>query len=169
MLTRFFHHRAFKKSKQNYLAAKKLDRKFKVASVAFLVDASLELSIAYFHRVAEKLNVPLNAASLLMFNSNANETEKTPHHFNPKDISFFGKFGGDLAAFCAAPVDLMVVYTNENNFYMNWVAVEKPKKISVGFSATEQSINDIIFAFPPTEKETFESELVKYLNIIDKL
>ena len=91
------------------------------------------------------------------------------HFFNAEEVTYFGKFKGNLTLMCEKEVDLQINYFNREDLYMKWVSSHARKKLSVGFSSVDQRLNDIIFDFSPTDKVTFKEELVKYLTILKRL
>ena len=169
MFKSFWHRRAANKSLSAAVIEKRLDRPFTIKHVRVLLDASLGVEQSFFTSLAKALNIPPVNVYTFVFPAK-NEVEKQyEHFFNPEEVSFFGKFEGELAQICAKEVDLQIHFFAREDRYMSWVASKAKNKFSVGFSGADQRINDLVFAFAPSSTNTFLKELVKYLTILEKL
>ena len=169
MFRSFWHRRAVNKSLSAAVEEKRLDRPFTIKHVRVLLDASLGVEESFFSNLAKALNIPPVNVYTFVFPAK-NEVEKQyEHFFNPEEVSFFGKFQGELALMCAKEVDLQIHFFATENTPMSWVASKAKNKISVGFSGADHRINDLVFDFAPTSTDTFLKEIVKYLTILEKL
>ena len=169
MLRSFWHRRAAEKSLKAAVEQKRLDRPFTIKHVRVLLDASLGVEESFFTGLAKALNIPPVNVYTFVFPAK-NEVEKQyEHFFNPEEVSFFGKFEGELALMCDKEVDLQIHFFAHEDRYMSWVASKAKNKFSVGFSGADQRINDLVFDFAPKATATFQKELVRYLTILEKL
>ena len=169
MLRSFWHRRAAEKSLKAAVEEKRLNRPFTIKHVRVLLDASLGVEEVFFARLAKALKIPPVQLHTFVFPAK-NEVEKQyEHFFNPEEISFFGKYQGELALMCAKEVDLQIHFFASDDRYMSWIASKAKNKFSVGFSGADQRVNDLVFDFAPSATETFQKELVKYLTILEKL
>ena len=169
MFKSFWHRRAANKSLSAAVVEKRLNRPFTIKHVRVLLDASLGVEESFFTSLAKALNIPPVNVYTFVFPAK-NEVEKQyEHFFNPKEVSFFGKFEDELALMCDKEVDLQIHFFAHEDRNMSWVASKAKNKFSVGFSGADQRINDLVFDFAPKATATFQKELVKYLTILEKL
>ena len=169
MFRKYWHHRAFAKDLEKAIAEKDLDRSFKVNKINVVLDASLGIKHDFFLDLAKTFSVPESSISILVFESENNAVQDYANFFKKNDITFFGKFKNELSAFCSKKADLQINYFNKENIYLEWVACSLSKKMSVGFSKTNQAINDLILDIDPTNTELVKKEMVKYLTLLEKI
>ena len=169
MFKRFWHRRAFAKELKRAIAAKDLERPFKIKKVCVILDASLGISRDFFLDLAKQFSIPQTNISILVFASGKDIDNEYVDFFNKKEISFFGKFSNTLSHFCAKEADLQINYFNKKNLYFEWVAVAAKKKLSVGFSEANLEINDLVLALDPRNTELVNKELMNYLRILKKI
>ena len=169
LFKKFWHRRAAKKSLFSSLEAKQLGLSFKVKHVRVLLDSSLEIEQQFFSELAKAFGIPPVNITVFVFRGSKEIEKQYAHFFDEEEVSYFGKFEGDLALMCEKEADLQINYFNREDLYMEWISSHAKKKLSVGFSAVDQRLNDIVFDFSPTDKVTFKKELVKYLTILKKL
>lgn len=169
MLKSFWHRRAYKKRLAEVIATKSLAAPHRINKVRVLLDASLAIEKQFFIELAKSFAISPVNISIFVFPSGNPVEGQYSDFFNPDDIGYFGHFQGDLASICSKDVDLQINYFNTASLHMQWVAVAAKHKMSVGFSDVEQQINDLIFDFTPTDKNTFKEELIKYLTILKKI
>ena len=99
-----------------------------------------------------------------------NEVEKQyEHFFNPEEVSFFGKFEGELALMCDKEVDLQIHFFAREDRYMSWVASNAKNKFSVGFSGADQRINDLVFDFAPKATVDLSKRIGQVFNHFGKV
>ena len=169
LFKKFWHRRAAKKSLLNSLEKKQLGLSFKIKHVRVLLDSALEIEQQFFSELAKAFGIPPVNITVFAFKASKEIEKQYAHFFDKEEVSYFGKFEGDLALMCEKEVDLQINYFNQEDLYMEWVSSQARKKLSVGFSSVDQRLNDIIFDFSPRDKVTFKTELVKYLTILKKL
>lgn len=169
MFRKFWHRRAAKKSLLTSLEDKQLRLSFKIKHVRVLLDNSLEIEQQFFIELAKAFGIPPVNITVFAFRVSKEIEKQYANFFDVEEVTYFGKFEGDLALMCEKEVDLQINYFNREDLYMEWVSTHARKKLSVGFSNIDQRLNDIIFDFSPTDKVAFKEELVKYLTILKKL
>ena len=169
MFKKFWHRRAAKKSLLTSLEDKQLRLSFKIKHVRVLLDNSLEIEQQFFIELANAFGIPPVNITVFAFSMSKEIEKKYANFFDVEEVTYFGKFEGDLALMCEKEVDLQINYFNREDLYMEWVSTHARKKLCVGFSNVDQRLNDIIFDFSPTDKVAFKEELVKYLTFLKKL
>ena len=169
MFRKFWHRRAAKKSLLTSIEDKQLDLSFKIKHVRVLLDSSLGIEQQFFVELGKAFGIPPVNITVFAFRASKEIQKPYTHFFDASEVTYFGKFEGDLALMCEKEIDLQINYFNREDLYMEWVSTYARKKLSVGFSLVDQHLNDIIFDFSPTDKVAFKEELVKYLTILKKL
>lgn len=169
MFKKFWHRRAAKKSLHTSLEEKNLSRAFKIKHVRVILDSSLEIEQQFFNDLAKAFGIPQVNITVFAFRGSKEIENQYAYFFDPKEVSYFGQFQGEQASMLEKEVDLQINYFNRNDLYMEWVSAFAKKKLSAGFLGVDQRLNDIIFDFSPTNKNTFKEELLKYLTILKKL
>ena len=169
MLKSFWHRRAAQKSLNAVVEKKRLNKPFTIKRVRVLLDAALKIEQNFFIQLAKELGLPPVSIHVFVFPSKNGTESQYEHLFDPEEISYFGKFEGDLALMCEKEVDLQINFFAKEARYMSWIATKAMNKLSVGFTGADQRINDIIFDFVPNDTDTFLNELIKYLTILGKL
>ena len=169
MLKSFWHRRAANKSLNAAVEEKRLNQPFTIKRVRVLLDGSLEIPEAFFTLLSKALGIAPVNVHIFVFSARSAIEKQYEHFFNIEEVTYFGNFQGELALMCAKEVDLQIHFFSRKSRYMSWIASTAKNKLSVGFSGADQRINDLVFDFDPKETDTFLTELVKYLTILEKL
>ena len=169
MIRKFWLNRVFEKELDKRLSSKSLKESFKVKKIAILVDAETNIESEFFLSLAKDFNIPEIQISMLLFSVKSDLDKQYQEIFNPEDVSYWSSFKGDLLLFCKTEYDILINYHSKFDTMFSLVSTRINHKLSVGFSGADSRINDIIFDFGVDQKETFRKELVKYMNILNKL
>ena len=74
--------------------------------------------------MAKELGLPPVSIHVFVFPSKNGIESQYEHLFNPEEISYFGKFEGDLALMCEKEVDLQINFFAKEARYMSWIATK---------------------------------------------
>ncbi len=169
MFRGYWHRRAYRKALVDYINQRPINKPFRIKKIRILIDEKLDIPPSFFSELSNALNVKEKNVSFMTFPIKNKKIQDSSSVFNRNEVSFFGKFSSGLLVFCEKEVDLQLNFFNEQNLYPHWVACVSKKKLSIGFTGADNSINDLIFDFPPTSKDEVKTELIKYLKILNHI
>ncbi|WP_348660963.1 DUF6913 domain-containing protein [Croceibacter atlanticus] len=69
----------------------------------------------------------------------------------------------------AKPTDLLINYYNKEVLGLELLSAKSPAKFKVGFGNVNPQLNDLIIGCDITDINTFKTEMVKYLKVLNKL
>ncbi len=169
MIQKFWQKRVFEKEIFKKVSTKQLDNEFKIKKIAVIIDPLLEVDADFFFSLSECFKILEPQIKILYLSDNPNLKEYSHMIFNPKEVSYWGNFKGNLLEFCEREYDLVINYFNTSELIHLLISLRTKGKFSVGFSGTDLRINDLVFDFNPKDKNTFKEELIKYMSILNKI
>lgn len=169
MIQKFWKKKLFEKEILKKVSSKQLNNEFKIKKIAVIVDSRLGIESNFFLNLADKFNIPKTEINILYLNNRVNLKENKCKIFDPKEMSYWGNFKGDLLEFCEKEYDLVINYFNTSELHHLLISLRTKGKLSVGFLGTDLRINDIVFDFNPKAEHTFKEELIKYMVILNKI
>lgn len=169
MVRNFWRKLVFEKQLKRRLEQKQIDLPFKVKKIAVVADATIEVDTSVFLNLGSDFNLSEAQITVLFFNSDLASSKQNQNVLDPKEIDYWSNFKGELLSFCENEYDLIINYFNSNDLLNNLISVRVNHKFSVGFSGSDERINDLIFDFDPKEMQTFKKELVKYMHVLNKI
>lgn len=90
--------------------------------------------------------------------------------FNPKDFGWKGKINNiDLNEFIDTKFDALVSYYKKDNLELNLVTALSKANFKIGLSNSEPRLFDLIIDIEPKHIDLFQSEIVKYLKVLNKI
>jgi len=169
LISKLLRNWVFEKELDKSMSSKQLDASFKINKIAILVDPITAVDSKFLLNLAKIFKISELQVSLLLLNKNAELEKQYQQIFNPQEVNFWGSFKGELLNFCESEYDLLINYYNKIDNDFSLISVRTKHKISIGFSGADERINDVVFDFDPKDKETFKKELLKYMNILNKI
>ncbi len=141
----------------------------KISTVGILADSRLFGSYDISRNLSQKLNMPHKNFEIIIF-ENLKDDFVTQHYntFNEKDFGMYGKIkAANVRDFIDSPYDLLINFNNENNIFMNVVALRSKAKFKVGFAFDELSeLYDFMVNIEGNKIDIFNDELSRYLQIL---
>jgi len=119
-----------------------------------------QLSIA-----PEKITVIVLTTKELM---ETGTTSVTTHYFSRKSVGVFGKLPSSLKEMFGKKFDLQLNFFNTTSVFTEWVSASFNSDLRVGFSKSNQQLNDLILDINPQEHDVFLRESHTYLKAILK-
>lgn len=163
--TRFF----FNKQLLKLLSKSKKDTSNKVNSVlVFLDDISEKNSI---HQSLQKyLNFTDNQLEFVVFKNKISKKDTCDDCFSPKDFGWYGKVKSDKLKFVLTKkYDLLINYSKVENIYCNLLVLQSNTAFKVGFSHFDNRLYDLMIECENINIDLFNTELKKYLGILNKI
>ena len=90
--------------------------------------------------------------------------------FTSKDFGWRGKINNvELQTFIDTEFDILISYYKQDILELKLVTALSKANFKVGISRDDDRLYDLIIDLNPSEIELFKKELIKYLNILNKL
>lgn len=142
-----------------------------VKKIGVLVVNNEFSSLEWIVSLAKALKVNQNNLKMLsLYNIDEGETSVFTNTFSEKDLGWKGQFKSqEVKDFLNEDFDLLINFYEAKILPMQVVAAASKAKLKVGISNADQSINDLIIDTPIKDKSVFKTELIKYLNILNKI
>lgn len=143
----------------------------KIKQVGIIVNSQELIDVKWFDALATELDVKQEAVHIIVYNAELKEDEAV---FIPtytlKDFGWKGAIKDkDLKQFLNTEFDALISYYKEDITLLKLLTVSSKAKFKIGILESDERINDLIIKTKTKAFETFKKELVKYLNILNKL
>ncbi len=163
--TQFF----FNKQLQKMLGDSKKHESNKLQkSVVFLNDSSNKEAI--LQSISKHLGLTEDNIDVVIFYNKINKDTTCENCFSPKDFGWFGKVKSDvLKAVLTKKYDLLINYSKVENIYCKLLVLQCEAALKVGFSEVDTRLYDLMIDCEISDIALFNSELKKYLEILNKL
>lgn len=142
----------------------------KINTVGVIVDQSEFKDLNWLQSLSSTLNVnPINLKIIALVNPKQKEVNVYDLNFTKKDLGWKGTVKTDiLKTFTNTDFDLLISFYKTSKLPLVFLSAITKAKFKVGVLAEEQ-VNDLILDIDINNTTIFETELVKYLNILNKL
>ena len=164
-----------RKSAQKYIANSLktivTPTKGKIVSLAILVDAAKYEKFPFLNEISTVFGIQPESIAVLYYHSDKKVAQQFPEAmFTDTDLGFSGVLKNDsVSKFVNQAFDGLLSFYDEDKLMLNLVAVKSKAKFKIGFSGTNQAINDLSIATELNDITTFTFELKKYLSILNKI
>jgi hypothetical protein len=150
--------------------SKEVKSKFKSLLIICSVEESNNKKL--FLKIAKQLSImPKMITLVVLSKKDFVEKQQIPfgtYFISRKSIDFFGKLPVSSVDLFQKKFDLQLNYFNEYSVFSELVSASCQSKIRVGFSKSNQQINDLIFDIDLKQHKLFLKEINTYLNAIIK-
>jgi len=147
---------------------KEVKKKFKSLLIICSEEESYDKKL--FLDLANQLSIsPKKITLVVLIKNELVEKQKTPigtYFISRKSVDFFGKLPNSSAELFKKKFDLQFNYFNEHSVFSELVSASCKSKIRIGFSKSNQHINDLIFNIELKQHKLFLEETNIYLNAI---
>lgn len=143
----------------------------KIQQLGILINSDEDIDYAWFNTLAAALNINENKVEIIAFTSNIKEEDYDfSPTYNPKHLGWKGSLKHvDLKRFTQTDFDLLISYYTEDSIALKLLTAASKAKFKVGILQEDERLNDLIIKTERNDFDTFKSELLKYLNILNKI
>lgn len=141
-----------------------------ISKVGILVDYREFRDTGHLRSLAENLGANINC-EILVFCPKKKEAEQLSEScFSADDFNIMGKITGkNILDFLEQPFDLLISYYRSENVLLQLITAQAKAGLKAGFPDDDFHLNDLAIHVPVGEINSFESELKKYLKILNRL
>lgn len=139
-----------------------------INKVGVLAEVSLFQTYDFTKRLVEGLGIQPEDLKVILFESTGKETAvDTYRSCNEKDFGFHGKVKSEIVnKFVNREFDLLINYCDPELLYPKVIVLKSKAQLKVGFEDEANFFNDISVKTTGNDIDTFNEELVKYLQIL---
>lgn len=120
--------------------------------------------------VSALLNISDDCIDLIVFENKKPKDNKLNFLSTPADFGWFGKVKSEkLKIILTKKYDLLINYCKVDNLYGNLLLLQSKTALKVGFAHFDNRFYDLIIKCDPSERALFNTELKKYLKILNKI
>ena len=139
----------------------------KVDSILILVNENSKENLDQI--ISEKLSIDVLKTTTIVFKTVQNSDASFKYELVEKDFSLFGKLQNEeIKKLIQSDFDLLLNYTNDN-LYLNYLTAFSKARFKVGFKNNQHVLFDLMIDVDKENVDSFHTELVKYLKILNKI
>jgi len=143
----------------------------KIDSIGVILNLNEFRDFEAFRDFAETLKVHPNKIKIIAYTEDEKEAEASRELlFSKKDIGWNAKIKHpELQDFVNKEFDALLCFFNEEIVELNVVTVFSKANFKIGISNHDERLFDFIIETQSKDFDVFKKELIKYLNILNKL
>jgi hypothetical protein len=141
----------------------------KISSIGVLIDGNIDFDELIFDSLLKDLNIPTSMVNILVLDKKK-ENLKLYKAINVSlnEITLFGRLPEFLNSFLKKDFDILINFF-EKNTLLTFLSSLSKAKFRLGFSSTNQSVNDLILNLRPIDSKLFKNQAIKFIKIIFKI
>lgn len=142
-----------------------------IESLGVLINMDEINDFEMFNQLAKKLKIKANNIKIIAF-SEAKKVEFTKNNslFTPKDFGWKGKINNvELQQFINTKFDALISYYTADILELKLITAKSNANFKIGVLPNDLRLNDLIIHTKLKPFEAFQTELIKYLNIFNKI
>ena len=158
----------FIKNKQKNTPESKKSEVRRIRNVGILAEIGLYRSYDFTKRLSAELGIQEEYLTVLLFDPSGKD-EALDHYkvCNEKSFGLYGKIKGvALSHFVEKKFDLLINYCEPDLVYPRIIMIESRAGLKAGYDHEKNFYNDISIRIPGNKIDTFNAELIKYLQIL---
>jgi len=160
----FFNKRLPKLLKKSSVASSQKIKKVLIISDDYLKKESIQ------NNILEKLKISKNDIEWLFFSQKHNKEQISEDIYTPKDFGWYGNIKSEkLKQLLTNKYDLLINYNKVDYLYTNLLILQCKVGFRAGFSYLDNRFYDLLVKCELDNLELFNSELKKYLIILNKI
>ncbi|MAV13955.1 MAG: hypothetical protein CMC28_03335 [Flavobacteriaceae bacterium] len=142
------------------------DFKLPILKVGCIIDTSLDVDYFQILELMEKIGLKQKDVKIISYSDTAFNDPFSKMRISKDSINFYGKIvSADANEFISYDYDLLINYFGDNEI-LTLISSKVNSNFRVGYSESNNNINDIIFSNFFNNFEKFSNELIKYLKFL---
>lgn len=172
MILKGFKEKSIKKKLNSILNSPRNENKdYAINTVGVIFNLEEIENFDMFKHLATDLNILPNKINVIAFTSNEKDaTFSWNACFHKKDIGWQGKISNvELNTFLYEKYDLLISYYQEDVLELKFLTAFSNAKFKASIFQGDDRLNDLIIDSKINEFHVFEKELIKYLQVLNKI
>ncbi|MDH3321379.1 MAG: hypothetical protein OEM04_00225 [Flavobacteriaceae bacterium] len=143
----------------------------KIQTVVVIAEVDLFKTYDFTKKLSENLRIDKNNIKVILLTNDSNEKAFEFYEvFSEKSFGLNGKLNNEsLKNMVDAPSDLLINYCSEATVYGQVLTCRSKAKLKVGFENEYAYLYNLTIQLPGNKIDTFNNEIVKYLEILNLL
>jgi carboxypeptidase C (cathepsin A) len=142
------------------------DFKLPILKVGCIIDTNLDVDYFQILELMEKIGLKQKDVKIISYSDTAFNDPFSKMRISKDSINFYGKIvSADANEFISYDYDLLINYFGDNEI-LTLISSKTNSNCRVGYSESNNNINDIIFSNFFNNFEKFSNELIKYLKFL---
>ena len=159
----------FDKNWKKLLDNSSIDSFDKVKNILVLVNDVSEISEVK-SKLSQLLKVDKEVIKVLFFQQKIKKNEEIEGVFTPKDFGWNGRIKSEeLQNILTKKYDLLINYSKVDTIYSNLLILQSKTAFKVGFEHLDKRLYNLLINCSTVDKDLFNRELIKYLEILKKV
>lgn len=143
----------------------------KVNSLAILLDSDNKAELIT-EDLAKKLNFDIGKIKIIVYGDFQETATQiiNPNYFTEKEFGYKGVIkSNNLKSFVKTEFDVLINYAPQTNLFINMVTLLSKAKFKIGFANIDDRLFNLVVSEDTHNPSVFNSEVKKYLTILNKL
>tara|TARA_B100000073_G_scaffold280436_1_gene241037 strand:- start:118 stop:639 length:522 start_codon:yes stop_codon:yes gene_type:complete len=142
------------------------DFKLPILKVGCIIDTNLDVDYFQILELMEKIGLKQKDVKIISYSDTAFNDPFSKMRISKDSINFYGKIvSADANEFISYDYDLLINYFGDNEI-LTLISSKTNSNFRVGYSESNNNINDIMFSNFFNNFEKFSNELIKYLKFL---
>lgn len=143
----------------------------KMKSVGVILNMNEFSDFDAFRNYFNQLGISQSKIKIIAFVEDAKDANPLwDTYFNPKDFGWKGKIKNvDLQSFIDTKFDVLISYYTNDSLELKLITAASNANFKVGLSQEDKRMYDLMINVKTKQIELFNSELTKYLHVLNKI
>lgn len=172
MILKALKEKSIKKNLNLILKSREIDSNSnKIESLGIILNADETNDFETLKTIASTLNVRPNKLKIIAFTSlKKDDTYSWNVCFHPKDFTWNGKIKNiELQSFLDTKFDILISYYAEDVLELKYLTAASKANFKVGIFQKDKRFNDLIIKTKFKNINSFKTELLKYVTVLNKI
>jgi hypothetical protein len=172
MILKGFKEKSIKKKLNTILnSARNSNKDYAIKTVGVIFNIEEIENYDMFKHLSTGLNILPNKIKVIAYTNKEKDAEFSWNScFHNKDIGWHGKISNvELNSFLYANFDLLISYYQEDILELKFLTASSNAKFKASIFQGDERLNDLIINSKLNEFHVFEKELIKYLQVLNKI